>query len=140
VVLTTNHPEAIPPILLRPGRVDDLIEVGPPDGEAAERLVRLYGRGLLAPDIDFTHLRDKLGGKIPAVVREVVERAKLYALADGQSAENLALQANNLSDAADGMEPHLRLLAGPQQSPEREVEILARYTTGTNGNGVHAHS
>jgi hypothetical protein len=46
-VLTTNRPEMLEPALAaRPGRIDQAIEVPPPDAECRRRLLALYGRGL----------------------------------------------------------------------------------------------
>lgn len=80
VVLTTNDVKAINQGMLRPGRLDAIIEVKPPDAKAVIRLIRLYGRGLIDPKCDYARVGERLAGQIPAVVREVVERAKLAAM------------------------------------------------------------
>ena len=40
---------APPAAMLRPGRLDAVISVEPPDAEAVERLLRIYGRKLIDP-------------------------------------------------------------------------------------------
>ena len=42
-VLTTNHLENVNQAMLRPGRLDAIINVETPDAETAEKLVRYYG-------------------------------------------------------------------------------------------------
>lgn len=79
-VLTTNHLENINPAMLRPGRLDAIIDVTPPDAKAVEKLVRLYGRDTIAADADLTLVGEALAGTIPAVIAEVVKRAKLHQL------------------------------------------------------------
>jgi transitional endoplasmic reticulum ATPase len=79
-VLTTNHVERLTQAILRPGRCDTLVMVTPPDAEAAARLIRLYGRGLIAEDADFKRMGAALDGHLPAEIREAVERAKLNAI------------------------------------------------------------
>ena len=79
-VLTTNHLENINPAMLRPGRLDAIIDVTAPDAKAVEKLVRLYGRDTIAADADLTLVGEALAGTIPAVIAEVVKRAKLHQL------------------------------------------------------------
>ena len=76
-VLTTNHIEKINQGMLRPGRLDALIHVTKPDAESAIRLVRLYAGDLIDKDEPLTALGEHLSGYIPAIIAEVVNRAKL---------------------------------------------------------------
>ena len=66
--------------MLRPGRLDAIIDVTAPDAKAVEKLVRLYGRETIAADADLTLVGEALAGTIPAVIAEVVKRAKLHQL------------------------------------------------------------
>lgn len=79
-VLTTNHLENINPAMLRPGRLDAIIDVTAPDAKAVEKLIRLYGAGTIADDEDLSEAGEVLAGTIPAVIAEVVKRAKIYQL------------------------------------------------------------
>jgi AAA family ATPase len=42
IVAATNRPEILDPALLRPGRLDNLVYVGPPDLEAREEIFRIW--------------------------------------------------------------------------------------------------
>ena len=56
-VFATNEPWNISPALFRPGRVDRIIYVPPPDNEARRRLFELYLRNVdLASDVDINEL------------------------------------------------------------------------------------
>lgn len=112
-VLTTNFVEKLDHAMLRPGRLDAVISIRPPEAEAVERLVRLYGRGLVAQGEDLTEVGVALAGNIPATIREVVERSKLAMVANGRD----AVTAEDLLIAARGMERHLSLLAGTEPEP-----------------------
>lgn len=81
VVLTTNHLEDINRAMLRPGRLDVVLHITPPDEEAVQRLIREYGVGLVAENTDLKEVGTMLAGYTPAVIREVVERAKLGTIA-----------------------------------------------------------
>lgn len=82
MVLTSNHPEKLNRAMLRPGRIDTLIPFTPPDARAAFRLLRSYGGDLVmgVTDSELNEVAKSLEGQIPAVFREVVERAKLVAI------------------------------------------------------------
>ncbi|ENQ1546145.1 ATP-binding protein [Salmonella enterica] len=120
-VLTTNHLENINPAMLRPGRLDAIINVNAPDAEAVTRLIRLYGEGTIAPDTDLEPTGKLLAGTIPAVIAEVVKRAKLVQLqlqAPGTKVENITGEA--VFAAAQTMQDQIELLAA--QSAKKVVE------------------
>lgn len=88
-ILTTNHVDRIPQKFLRSGRSDMIIKFAPPDTKAAAQLILKYGGATF--DLDFTEedalkVGAVLSGAemIPASIREVVERSKLFALAKGR--------------------------------------------------------
>jgi hypothetical protein len=118
-VLTTNHVEVLDRAMLRPGRLDAVIAVRAPEAEAVERLIRLYGRGLVKANEPLEEVSQYLSGNIPATIREVVERSKLAMIANGRS----EVAQPDLLVAAHGMEEHLQLLKDqpPQKSLEHEV-------------------
>jgi transitional endoplasmic reticulum ATPase len=100
-VLTTNNLDNINAAMLRPGRLDAIIEVLPPDAEAVERLIRRVAGSALLDSEDITAACIKLEGNVPAVLTEVVKRAKLSQLArqePGTLVERLTGEA--LDDAA----------------------------------------
>lgn len=105
-VLTTNHVEKLDRAMLRPGRLDAVIGVKPPQEEAVKRLCRLYAGELLDPDDALEGTAEELAGNIPATIREVVERSKLSMIArDGDHINDA-----DLVTSAKGMAAHLALL------------------------------
>jgi transitional endoplasmic reticulum ATPase len=124
-VLTTNHVEVIHPVMLRPGRLDAIISITPPDAETCERLIRLYGAGLIDPTTDLTEVSETLsaGKQIPATIREVVERSKLAMISAGEtSVTGRALQVTAL-----GMTAHLELLNKPKTEPTDAEQLYAAF-------------
>jgi transitional endoplasmic reticulum ATPase len=122
LVLTTNEVENIHQGMLRPGRLDAVIAVERPDAEAVTRLMRLYGRGLIDETEDLTRIGMELAGSTPAVVREVVERAKLTALS--LSDQPLKLTGEALLISAQTMKGHLMLLNKKTPKEPHAMEIL----------------
>lgn len=80
VILTTNHLDQINRAMLRPGRLDVILNIVPPDAEAVQRLINVYGRDQLSPKTNLEIVGSMLAGFTPAIIREVVERAKLAAI------------------------------------------------------------
>lgn len=123
VVLTTNNLDNIHPAMLRPGRLDSVIHVTPPDAKAVEKLIRLYAGGAVSKDTDLSAVGAVLDGQIPAIISEVVKRAKLSELAllpPGERVTNLSAPA--LLDAAHTMQSQMALLeAAMNVEPEPDT-------------------
>lgn len=122
-VLTTNHADKINRAMLRPGRLDAIVTVTPPDADAAQKLMRLYGRGLIDPTESLVEAGKALAGQIPAVIREAVERAKLAAIAR-EGGVPTKLVDNDLVVAAGTMKAHLDLMQGHKEEPKSHAQII----------------
>lgn len=112
VVMTTNDLSSINAAMLRPGRLDAVIEVTPPDAKAIEKLLRMYGGSAIDSKTDLSKAAKILDGNIPAVIAEVVKRAKLAQLAL-QPAGTLITQLSEeaLIEASSSMAYQMHLLA-----------------------------
>ena len=82
LIMSTNHLADVHPAMLRPGRTDAVIEVLRPDAGAAMALVKLYAPNL-CPDIDELEVGELLANRTPAEIREIVSKANLVAIAEG---------------------------------------------------------
>lgn len=135
-VLTTNHIEKLPPVMLRPGRLDAIVPINLPDKTAAERLVRIYCGDLLAADSDLTKVGEDLadGKFIPAAIRESAERAKLSMLSDGRK----KLTADDLQTAVFGLRVHADLLqeTAPPPTPAERLATSLREVLAGAGAGA----
>lgn len=126
VILTTNHVERINQAMLRPGRLDAVIHVAPPDAVTVQRLIRLYGRGLVSEEENLGEVGKELAGRIPAVIRECVERAKLSALRRMAPGEAFGITAEALLESAKSMRVQLELLEGKKSNvDEAKVKAVA---------------
>jgi transitional endoplasmic reticulum ATPase len=123
VVLTSNKAGEINQAMLRPGRLDAVLHIGAPDAGAVQRLLRVYGRKLIKPDEDLSGAGEALAGRIPAVIREVVERSKLYAIGRAPGAEFFLTDAD-IVRSAKGMAHHLKLLDGEPEVVQSPAEKL----------------
>lgn len=130
-ILTSNHADTINKAMLRPGRLDAIIHVAPPDETAVKKLFRLYARDLIKEDENLDAAAKELAGHIPAVIREAVERSKLYAIErrSGDD-EGLVLRGSDLTNAAKGMQRHFELLKGDSELPPTPEEQVGQGITG----------
>lgn len=139
VVLTTNAMQDIDPAMLRPGRLDAVIEITPPDSEAVQRLLRHYGGKMVKPEADLTGVGEILKGNIPAVVHEVVKRASLAQLAmqdPGTMVTELTPQA--LASSARTMAMQVGLMKGtpPKETPTLDESLRAVVKEAVDGHSV----
>lgn len=88
-VLTTNRVDLLEPALAaRPGRIDQAVEIGLPDGDCRARLFDLYLRDTDFDGGDLAGLIDATEGVPASFVKELVRRAVLVAaLERGQEAD-----------------------------------------------------
>ena len=113
----TNRPELIDPALLRPGRLERLVFVPPPDAEARADILRAAGRDVpLADDVDLDGLAAGLDGYSAADCAALLRESALTAMRrDIDAAE---VTADDVARARREVVPSL----DPNQ-----VESLRRY-------------
>ncbi|MEO6224409.1 MAG: CDC48 family AAA ATPase [Sphingomicrobium sp.] len=84
VIGATNRPMLIDPALLRPGRFDELIYVGPPDTAGRRRILAIHTRNMpLGDDVDLESLAQRTERFTGADLEDLVRRAGLTALRRG---------------------------------------------------------
>lgn len=143
VVLTSNFAEKINKAMLRPGRLDAVILVEPPDAEAAIELFRNYSHGLLDGENDTALMpaAELMAGQIPSVIREVTERSKLAAIdrSATEGTELTGLKGSDVLTAAQGIAGHVKMLADPPVDTRSDIEkgaqVIADALVGKTANG-----
>jgi transitional endoplasmic reticulum ATPase len=126
VIGATNRPDLIDPALLRPGRLERLVFVPPPDAAARADILRAAARSVpLAPDIDLTALGEQTEGFSAADCAALIREAALAAMR--QSLDATVVSAAHLAAARDRVRPSLN----PAQ-----VAALAAYATNRASRGA----
>ena len=106
VVGATNRPELIDPALLRPGRLERLIYVPPPDAAARADILRAAAAHTpLSPDVDLDALGAELEGYSAADCTAVLREAALTAMRE--SLEATEVTAAHLAAARAAVPPSL---------------------------------
>ncbi|KAK2591100.1 AAA+-type ATPase [Conoideocrella luteorostrata] len=81
VLAATNRPEAMDPALMRPGRFDQVLYVGPPDQAAREAVFRVHLKGLaVAEDVDVKEVARKADRYSGAEIKAICNEAGLAVL------------------------------------------------------------
>jgi transitional endoplasmic reticulum ATPase len=106
VVGATNRPELIDPALLRPGRLERLVYVPPPDAAARADILRAAAANTpLAADVDLDTLGAELDGYSAADCAAVLREAALTAMRE--SLEATQVTAAHLAAARAAVPPSL---------------------------------
>nr|WP_249817506.1 ATP-binding protein [Bradyrhizobium sp. 143] len=100
VIGSTNAIERVDPALLRPGRLEKVVEIEPPDAAGAVNVARFHLDGELAGE-DLTGVGALLEGSTPAEIMYIVRTARRAARHAGR-----ALAVGDLMDAAMPTEAH----------------------------------
>lgn len=98
VIAATNRPDIMDPALLRPGRFDKSIFIGPPDKDSRRSIFGIHTRGKpLADDVDLEKLADETegctGADISAICNEAVMNAVRRLIAKGKEPTDEEIQA-----------------------------------------------
>jgi cell division protease FtsH len=91
-ILTTNRPDVLEPALAsRPGRIDQAIEVPPPDTDCRRRLFELYSAGMSVKLNDGDHFISRTAGVSGAFIKEWLRKAAVFAAEDAMPGEPLVV-------------------------------------------------
>ncbi|BBX05002.1 ATPase [Mycolicibacterium moriokaense] len=106
VLGATNRPDLIDPALLRPGRLEKLVFVEPPDAEARREILRTAGKSVpLADDVDLDALAGDLEGYSAADCVALLRESALTAMR--RSIDAAAVTAADVAKARESVRPSL---------------------------------
>ncbi|WBB48833.1 AAA family ATPase [Verrucosispora sp. WMMA2044] len=106
VVGATNRPDLVDPALLRPGRLERLVYVPPPDAEARTAILRAASRNVpLAEGVDLPALGTELDGFSAADCAALVREAALAAMRESLTASTVT--AEHVAAARSRVRPSL---------------------------------
>jgi len=111
VVLTTNHPEKIHKGMVRPGRLDAVIEIGALDTQGFKEMVEaVVDPKMRSKALNYEEIGRAFEGFLPAFAREAIDRAKRYAIARAKNGDIPSLSTNDFVLAAEGLRPQLDMM------------------------------
>jgi cell division protease FtsH len=125
LIAATNRPDILDPALLRPGRFDRQIAVGPPDIEGRKAVLAVHAKGKpFAPGVDLGVIARRTPGFTGADLANVVNEAALLTARHNQRL--ITLEA--LEESID------RVIAGPERKTramsDKEKRVTAYHEAG----------
>ena len=125
VLAATNRQDILDPALLRPGRFDRQVYVGPPDSKGREEILRVHARNKpLAEDVDLKELAKGTGGFTGADLENLMNEAALLA----------ARRHERFIGMSELREAVIKVVAGPEKKSrvviERERKLTAYHEAG----------
>ncbi|MCZ4555044.1 AAA family ATPase [Rhodococcus maanshanensis] len=106
VLAATNRPDLIDPALLRPGRIERLVFVPPPDAEARKQILKTAGKSIpLEADVDLDALAEDLDGYSAADCAALLREAALAAMR--RSVDAADVTAADVAAARKAVRPSL---------------------------------
>jgi len=92
VIAATNRPDMLDPALLRPGRLDLLVYIPPPDVNSRKEILKIHTSKMpLSPDVSLDELAIRTEGYSGADLEELVREAGMAALKRDIDAKEVTL-------------------------------------------------
>ncbi|KAK9477887.1 P-loop containing nucleoside triphosphate hydrolase protein [Lipomyces japonicus] len=102
VLAATNRPEIIDPALLRPGRIDRMLYVCPPDFEARKKILEVRFKSMSISDgVDINDLANNTDGCSGAEITSLCQEAGLQAMNEDLNSQ--AIESRHFQKALKGL-------------------------------------
>ena len=131
IIMTTNHKDRILKGMLRPGRLDAVIHIGPLDQVGITNMIKHNVKSeLLDPSLDYTAIADAMrigqfdtNGEplafLPAFAKEAIDRAQRYAIVR-TNGNPTTLTTEDFVLAAKGLYEQFDLMTGAAERTKRD--------------------
>ncbi|MBQ1047834.1 AAA family ATPase [Micromonospora sp. C51] len=109
-LFTTNHEDRLHRGMMRPGRLDAVIELAGLDAGGTKRLVEaVVPAHLRSTSMDWDAVAQAFDGLLPAFAKEAIDRAQRYAIARSGGVPQV-IEARDLVDAAAGIRQQVKMM------------------------------
>jgi transitional endoplasmic reticulum ATPase len=130
VIGATNRPDLLDPAILRPGRFDKILLIGPPSKQGRLEVFKIHTKNMpLAKDIDIDELAERAEGYVGADIESVCREAALTALRKNKDAIHVtiedfeeAMAKVKASVSHDSMEKYRKLESDYLKSAKASLE------------------
>ena len=120
VMAATNRPDILDPALLRPGRFDRQINIGAPDVEGREAILKIHTRNKpLGPDVDLGVIAKSTAGFTGAELENLTNEAALLAA----RRKKKAITMQEIEEAT------IKVVAGPEKKSRKVSDKDKRLTS-----------
>ncbi|NJD77447.1 MAG: CDC48 family AAA ATPase [Candidatus Methanoperedens sp.] len=138
VVAATNRPDMVDPALLRPGRLDRLIYIRPPNQKEREIIFTIHLKGMpLSAEIDVEELAKRTEGYVGADIEALCREAAILALRDiirpGMEREEVRKESSGIKIKTDHFEKAFNMVR-PTTWDLKEYETMMDFSKAMNKN------
>ncbi|KAL8715006.1 MAG: hypothetical protein Q9220_000963 [cf. Caloplaca sp. 1 TL-2023] len=106
ILAATNRPDVLDPALLRPGRLESALYVGPPDKQARIEIISIDTRGMnLSQDFDVARLAETADGHSGAEIVRICQQACKLAMKEAFQTRSSVVVTKRHFETALGREP-----------------------------------
>ncbi len=125
VIAATNRPDIVDPALLRPGRFDQILDVGLPDRDTRIEIFKIHTKNMpLSKDVDFEELADMTEGYSGADIEAICREAGMNVIRDGRvKSKNFKVTMNDFRKALENVRPSLS---------QKDVGRIEKFRSETN--------
>lgn len=128
-LFTTNHPDRLHRGMMRPGRLDAVIELAGLDAGGIRRLIKAtVPDSLLSADLDWDKVVVAFDGLLPAFAKEAIDRAQRYAIARSGGVPQI-ITDTDLIGAADGIRTQVAMMEEAPIATDQDTVSRALSTT-----------
>ena len=136
IIGATNRPDMLDPAILRPGRFDRLLLVGPPSKEGRLEILKIHTKNMpLASDVNIDKIADLTEGYVGADIESVCREAAMLALRENKEADKVrkkhfdeAMKKVKASVSKEAMDKYKKIeeeyLKSARAALEKRVEYL----------------
>ncbi len=123
-ILTTNHAARIEAAMMRPGRIDAVIELGRIDATSLNKMIEAYCGGTLSEVPDGEMLLQFADDYTPSFIAEACNRAILYAMerVNGGNPNDVRISNEDLKRALVGLRVQYDMMVGDKEKIKRPLE------------------
>lgn len=143
-LFTTNHPDRLHRGMMRPGRLDAVIELAGLDEGGIRRLIGAsVPEGLLSADLDWEKVVGAFDGLLPAFAKEAIDRAQRYAISRSGGVPQI-ITDQDLIGAAEGIRTQVAMMDGAPIATDHDTvtgalstafaRVLTAHKVGDNEN------
>lgn len=143
-LFTTNHPDRLHRGMMRPGRLDAVIELAGLDAGGIRRLiVAKVPAHLLSADMDWEKVTKAFDDLLPAFASEAIDRAQRYAIANSGGVPQV-ISGDDLVAAADGIRTQVAMMDEAPIATDQDTvggalagtfaKVLTAHKVGDNSN------
>ncbi len=126
VIAATNRPDIMDSALLRPGRFDRMVHIGPPDLEARKEILKIHTKGKpVDEDVDLTKLAAKMGNFTGAEIAAVCNEAVMLAIRD-YVLEGEDLDEDSVKKVKVGMKYFEKAMENVEPMSESELRMYEK--------------